>query len=130
MPIDFLKRLTPEQKKNILLREKDKKRRIVTVGHVTATDTEGNEFIKTVTLTKDYKVIDFGWPISYYLEDTYKHLQDKSISITHFVIDLAGQNHKGYEVSIPIKDALAIFEKAITLKEKDSNENIHNVQTN
>lgn len=114
MSIDFLSRLTSQQKKNIIAREADEKRR--TVGQVTAIDTEGNEFIKTVMLTKEYKVIDFGWPISYYLEELYGLL--KKSNSPYLVIDMAGLNHKGYKVTIPIKNALDILEKGIELKKK------------
>ena len=113
--MDFNKLLTPEQKQNIKRREQDIARR--TIGNVTAFDTAGNRFEKTVILSPDLKIISFGGFCEYYLDDTYEHMLSRP-DAQEFIIDIGGRNHKGYQVSIPISIMLDIFEKAIELREK------------
>lgn len=69
---------------------------------VTAIDTQGNEFIKTITTrmsSGEYSkglVICFGWPVEYYFEDLQKHYPFQN----DMCIDMGGLNHKGFKVCI------------------------------
>lgn len=121
--INFTKRLTDEQRERYRKRKEDEKRR--TVGKITAHDEAGNTFEKKVILTEELDIIDFGWPIRYYLEDTYariKRAMNDGQPCERFVIDACGLNHKGHEVFLKIDDAYEIFEKAIALKKELQND--------
>lgn len=119
--IDFNKYLTKEQKEKArLIREDELKR---TIGIIYAEDEIGNKFKKTVILSKDYKIISFGWPCEYYLNDLIKNIfnciaMDK---VTRLTIDMCGLNHKGYEVFIPIDKTMEILRKAVQLRDKLKN---------
>jgi len=81
---------------------------------VIAKDTEGNEFIKTVTTritTGEHSkagqlIICFGCPIEYYAEDLFEYYPFQK----PMCIDMMGRNHKGYEVTISIEQMNKIIE--------------------
>ena len=84
---------------------------------VTATDTEGIEFIKIVTTRKselpenqgDELIICFGWPVEYYAKDLMKHYPFQK----PMCIDMGGLNHKGHQVSISAEQMDKVIEKLI-----------------
>ena len=82
---------------------------------VIATDTQGNEFIKTITTRtnanpyNDGLIICFGWPIEYYAEDLLKHYPYQK----DMCIDIGSRNHKGLQVSISAEQMDKIVENLI-----------------
>ena len=82
---------------------------------VTAIDTQGNEFVKTVTTRMSagkYSrglLICFGWPMEYYAEDLQKHYPFQK----EMCIDIGGLNHKGFKVCISAEQMNKIIEKFI-----------------
>lgn len=82
---------------------------------VTAKDTQGNEFIKTVTTriaNSEYSkglVICFGWPVEYYAKDLLEHYPYQK----DMCIDAGGLNHKGFKVCISAEQMNKIVEKFI-----------------
>jgi len=126
--IDFNKRLTDKQKENIRKRKEDENKRTIDI--IYAEDEKGNKFKKTVILSKDYKIISFGWPCEYYLNDLIKNIFshiNKNNKINKFIIDAMGKNHKGYEISIPINKTIEILKKAVQLRKKLINKDKINV---
>ena len=87
---------------------------------VTAKDTVGNEFIKTVTVqigtgySEGKKIIDFGWPVQYRAEFLMEHYPFQK----PLCIDIMGRNHKGCQVSISAEQMNKILEELILDKEK------------
>ena len=80
---------------------------------VIAVDSAGNEFIKEVIVfkRKDRKILSFGWPIEYDLDD------EKYGLIRHYpfkkdlCIDMGGRNHKGSpDVCISAKQLNSVIE--------------------
>ena len=82
---------------------------------VTAKDTQGNEFVKTVTTrmsTGKYcrgLIISFGWPVEYYFEELQKHYPYQKDQC----IDISGRNHKGFKVCISAEQMDKVVEKFI-----------------
>jgi len=87
---------------------------------VTAKDTVGNEFIKTVTVqigtgySEGKKIVDFGWPVQYRAEFLMEHYPFQK----PLCIDIMGRNHKGCQVSISAEQMNKILEELILDKEK------------
>lgn len=112
--IDFSKCLTPEQKECNRLRKEDEDRR--TIGTIKAIDTIDKVFVKTVTLSKDLRVIDFGWPMQYDLDEL-KDMICKYEDTENFCIDRYGRNHNGFPVSISFGLLKPLLERAKALRE-------------
>jgi len=79
---------------------------------IKAFDTMGNKFKKKVILRnsefdKNRMVLDFGWPVSYYIGDlleNYPYEKD-------FCIDIMGRNHNGFQVCISAQDMNMLLEE-------------------
>lgn len=86
---------------------------------ITAKDTQGNEFVKTVTTRMSsgkYSrglVICFGWPVEYCAEDLLKHYPYQN----DMCIDMGGMNHKGSKVCISAEQMDRVVEKFILKKD-------------
>lgn len=82
---------------------------------VTAIDTQGNKFVKTVTTRtnanprNDGLIICLGGPVEYYAEDLLRHYPYKN----NMCIDMGGLNHKGFKVCISAEQMDKIVEKFI-----------------
>lgn len=82
---------------------------------IIAKDTEGNEFIKTITTrTSNNKyskglVICFGGPVEYNAEDLLKHYPFQK----PMYIDIGGLNHKGCAVFIDVEQMNKIIEEFV-----------------
>ncbi len=69
---------------------------------VTAKDTQGEEFEKTIVVRdgtgfhEGQKIISFGWPVEYIVADLLRHYPFQS----DMCIDINGMNHKGSSVNI------------------------------
>jgi hypothetical protein len=82
---------------------------------VTATDTIGNEFEKTVKVLEGTGfhegelILDFGWPVQYIASHLMEHYPfDKPMCI-----DMAGRNHRGHEVNISAEQMNLVLENLI-----------------
>lgn len=83
---------------------------------VTAIDTAGNKFPKTVTkidspygFSQGRMIISFGWPVEYevgFILNYYPYQYP-------LIIDICGENHRGYQVSVPPKEMDKIVEELI-----------------
>jgi len=83
---------------------------------IISTDTAGNEFPKTVTkmdspytYSKGEPLISFGWPVEYHASFIMKHYPYQH----PLIIDMAGGNHKGHEVSVSAEQMDKIVEELI-----------------
>jgi len=85
---------------------------------VIAKDTQGNEFIKAITIQEGqgyYKgelILDFGWPVQYLVS----HLMESYPFQKPMCIDMMGRNHKGFQVSISAEQMDKIIEHFIMQK--------------
>jgi hypothetical protein len=112
--INFSKRISKEAKQRYEKRKQEETKR--TVGKVVAKDSGGNVYEKTVILSEDLKVISFGWPVEYILNDLLDNL-DRNKDAESFCIDVGGRNHRGIEdVCILLKDVISIADKAVILR--------------
>lgn len=82
---------------------------------VTAIDTQGNKFVKTIitrtaeTYRSGELVICFGWPVEYYFKDLQKHYPFQK----DMCIDMMGLNHKGSKVTISAEQMDKIIEEFV-----------------
>lgn len=78
-----------------------------------AYDENGRKFEKSVEIIEeresDRKILDFGWPVQYYVEAMLKHYPFKK----PLCIDMMGRNHKGSSVYVSAEDMNKVFETLI-----------------
>lgn len=81
---------------------------------VKAVDENGNKFVKHV---KVKRIISFGWPCEYDLDDLLKDYPfDESGDGLGLCIDAEGRNHKFYPVYITAKDLNSILGQFVDVK--------------
>lgn len=78
---------------------------------IEAFDTQGRKFKKEVKLTTldGRSILDFGWPVQYYVDGLLKHYPFKN----DMCIDIMGRNHANTQVCISKEDMNRIIQEMV-----------------